>query len=192
MLNFVKYTVASMALAMTTMSCVAIADEQTQTVSVEIPPIELPAPVSAIVNVEIEGQGCVFYSQNNADPGKLLNGMSADVKTEAPVEFDFAPDCNGNGWYIAQVVYNGEDITELVINSELNRIVIDVKQNSTLYIRYEENVLEQPVKEEPQDILPKTGDNTNILGIIVPIVVGSALICATVAAIIIHNSIQND
>lgn len=165
----------------------AMAVGNVQTVSVEIPPLELVPPECVDINVQIEGQGCVLYSQKNADPGKLLDGMDAIVKTDAPVDFEFVPEYRGNGWHIAQVVYNGTDMTELAVSDEWNRIQMNAQQDGTLYVRYEENV-----PEEPQDALPKTEDKMNILSILVPIVVGGALICVAAVAIIIHNNVHND
>lgn len=78
-------------------------------------------------------------------------------------------------------------MTELAVNDEWHRIQVSAQQDGTLYVRYEENV-----PEEPQDALPKTEDKTNILSIIVPVAVGGALICVAAVAIIIHNNMHND
>lgn len=179
--------IATVILSVCFAACPAMAEENVQTVSVEIPPLELAPPEYVNIDVQIEGQGCVLYSQKNADPGKLLDGMDAIVKTDAPVDFEFVPEYRGNGWHIAQVIYNGTDMTELAVNDKWNRIQVNAQQDGTLYVRYEENAL-----EGPQDTLPKTGDKTNILSIIVPIAIGGALICVATVAIIIHNNTHSD
>lgn len=216
--NFCSIVIGAV-LAMTLVPCAAIAEVPVQTVSVEIPAAEQPSQEYGDLTLEVmtEGQGCVWYSQNNADPGRLqgITGTIVQWGSLIDLEFNSSP-----GWHIAQVIYNDKDITEQVINSELNRIEVEGSLNgNVLYARYEQDPVEElppveeppmeeptieevpptpveevPPDEEPQEVedgLPQTGDKTP-LPILIPIMVEAAAMCVIVAAVVFRNRVNSD
>lgn len=208
--NFCSIVIGAV-LAMTIVPCAAIAEVPIQTVSVEIPAAEQPPQDYGYISLEatVEGQGCVWLHQNNVDSYKMQGFSTAIVEWGSPIELEFN---SSPGWHIAQVIYNDEDITEQVINSELNRIEVEGSLNgNVLYARYEQDPVEElppveeppveeptieevPPAEEPQEVedgLPQTGDKTP-LPILIPIMVEAAAMCVIVAAVVFRNRVNSD